>query len=66
VEIRQADGAVLMSQINAAGTTRAVEGEPPYTLVIGNASKVDLEYRGRPVDLASSTNRDDVARLRLE
>jgi len=66
VEIRQADGAVLMSQINAAGTSQAVEGEPPYTLVIGNASKVDLEYRGGPVDLASSTNRDDVARLRLE
>lgn len=66
VEIRQADGAVLMSQINAAGTTQAVEGEPPYTLVIGNASKVDLEYRGKRVDLASSTNRDDVARLRLE
>lgn len=66
VEIRQADGAVLMSQINAAGTTQTVGGEPPYTLVIGNASKVDLEYRGRPVELASSTNRDDVARLRLE
>lgn len=66
VEIRQADGAVLMSQINAAGTTQTVEGEPPYVLVIGNASKVDLEYRGGPVDLASATNRDDVARLRLE
>ena len=66
VEIRQADGAVLLSQNNAAGTVQTVDGVPPYTLVIGNASKVDLEFRGRPVDLAAASSRDDVARLRLE
>jgi cytoskeleton protein RodZ len=66
VEIRQADGAVLLSQNNPAGTQRTVDGVPPYTLVVGNASKVDLEFRGRPVDLAAAANRDDVARLRLE
>ncbi len=66
VEVRQADGTVLVSQNNAAGTTRVIEGRPPYLLVIGNASKVTLEYRGRTVDLAPSISRDDVARLRLE
>ena len=66
VEIRQADGTVLMSQNNAAGSERTIDGVPPYLLVIGNASKVDLEFRGSPVDLAAVTNRDDVARLRLE
>jgi cytoskeleton protein RodZ len=66
VEIRQADGTVLLSQTNAAGTVQTIEGVPPYTLVIGNASKVDLEFRGQPVDLSSSASRDDVARLRLE
>lgn len=66
VEIRQADGTVLLSQTNAAGTVQTIEGVPPYTLVIGNASKVDLEFRGQPVDLAGSASRDDVARLRLE
>jgi cytoskeleton protein RodZ len=66
VEIRQADGTVLLSKNNAAGSTEMVEGVPPYTLVIGNASKVDLEYRGQPVDLASSVGRGDTARLRLE
>lgn len=66
VEVRQADGAVLLSQNNAPGTVQTVDGVPPYTLVIGNASKVDVEFRGRPVDLASSVSRDDVARLRLE
>jgi len=66
VEVRQADGTVLLSQNNAGGTTRVVDGRPPYLLVIGNASKVALEYGGQPVDLASSISRDDVARLRLE
>jgi cytoskeleton protein RodZ len=66
VEIRQADGAVLLSQNNGPGTVQTVDGVPPYTLVIGNASKVDVEFRGRPVDLAASVSRDDVARLRLE
>jgi cytoskeleton protein RodZ len=66
VEVRQADGTVLVSQNNAAGTTRVIEGKPPYLLVIGNASKVTLEYGGRTVDLAPSISRDGVARLRLE
>jgi len=66
VEVRQADGAVLLSQNNAPGTVQTVDGVPPYTLVIGNASKVELEFRGKPVDLSASTSRDDVARLRLE
>jgi cytoskeleton protein RodZ len=66
VEVRQADGAVLLSQNNAAGTEQTIDGVPPYTLVIGNASKVDLEFRGKPVDLAAASSRDDVARLRLE
>lgn len=66
VEIRQADGTILMQQNNAAGTTRTVEGTPPYTLVIGNASKVDLQFRGEPVDLSDAIRRDDIARLRLE
>ena len=48
VEVRQADGAVLLSQNNPAGTVQTIDGVPPYTLVIGNASKVDLEFRGEP------------------
>ena len=66
VEVRQADGTVLMSQNNAPGTSRTVEGTPPYLIVIGNASKVDLEFRGQAVDLAGYISRDDIARLRLE
>jgi cytoskeleton protein RodZ len=59
------DGRILTSQLNAAGTTRIVEGAPPFQLVIGNSQHVHLSYRERPIDL-SPYARLDVARLRLE
>ena len=64
VEVRSADGKVLLSRLNAAGTEQSIEGERPFTLVVGNAKAVTLNYRGRPVDLAPYT-RDQVARLTL-
>jgi cytoskeleton protein RodZ len=66
VQVTQADGSVLMSRTNSSGERTTVEGTPPYALVIGNASKVDLEFRGRTIDLRASTGRGDIARLRLE
>ncbi len=65
VEVRGADGSVLTSQLNAAGTTRVVEGAPPFRLVIGNAQHVQLRYGERSIDLAQHAQRD-VARLTLE
>jgi cytoskeleton protein RodZ len=66
VEVRQGDGGLLLSQTHEAGTQQIVRGKPPYSVVIGNASQVDLEFRGKPVDLAPSTSPGNVARLRLE
>jgi cytoskeleton protein RodZ len=66
VQVTQADGTLLTSQNNEAGTQRTVDGTPPYLLVIGNASNVELEFRGQAVDLAAVASRENVARLRLE
>jgi cytoskeleton protein RodZ len=65
VEVTQADGKVIHSQINEAGTEQRVEGKPPLKVVIGNASGVSLDYRGKPVDLKPSTNPENVARITL-
>ncbi|HUL65971.1 MAG TPA: RodZ domain-containing protein [Burkholderiaceae bacterium] len=65
VEVTQADGRVILSQINEAGTEQRVEGKPPLKVVIGNASGVSLDYKGKPVDLKPSTNPDNVARITL-
>lgn len=64
VEVRSADGRILVSGTIAAGSDRTVEGEAPYSVILGNAKGVDLRYRGQPVDLGPYT-RDQVARLTL-
>jgi cytoskeleton protein RodZ len=66
VQVRSKDGKVLLSQLNAPGTERVVEGSPPFDLVIGNAPHVRLRYDDRDVDLAPHVKAADVARLKLE
>ena len=65
VEIRQADGKVLLSQLNQPGTRQQIDGVPPFQIVIGNAANVRLKYEGAPVDLRPYF-KVDVARLKLE
>lgn len=64
VEIKQANGRVLLSQLNPAGTRQLIEGVPPFDLVIGNAAHVRLKYNDKPVDLRPYF-KIDVARLAL-
>lgn len=65
VEVRGGDGRILTAELNAAGTTRVLEGVPPFKLVVGNSRHVRLSYGERPIDLARHA-RLDVARLTLE
>jgi cytoskeleton protein RodZ len=65
VEVKQANGKILLSQLNPAGTRQLVEGVPPFELVIGNAANVRLKYNDKPVDLKPYF-KVDVARLALE
>ena len=65
VEVRDADGKVVFSRTNAAGTERRVQVDPPFNVVVGGASNVQLTYNGSAVDLAAYST-EDVARLRLE
>ena len=65
VEIRDAGGRTLLSQLNRGGSEQLVTGRPPLVVVIGNARGVRLTYNDRVVDLAPYMNYD-VARLTLE
>ena len=65
VEVKDASGRTIFSQMNARGTTQMVEGRPPFQLVVGNASHVRLQHNDLPVDLIPHT-RVEVARLTLE
>ncbi|GHU05526.1 hypothetical protein FACS1894158_08610 [Betaproteobacteria bacterium] len=65
VEVRDRSGQVVFTQLNSADTQREVTGQAPFSVVIGNASHVTLQYKGKPVDL-SRRSKEDVARLTVE
>jgi len=65
VEIKDRAGNVIFGQLNPAGSRRSISGEPPLSVVIGNAAGVRLFQGDKSIDLAPHT-RVDVARLKLE
>lgn len=65
IEVRDARGAVLFSGVGTSGSSRVVQGQAPFALVVGNARSVSLEYNGKPVDLVPHT-RVTVARLTVQ
>ena len=65
VEVKDASGSIVFSQLSPAGSERVVRGQPPFQLVVGNAGGVKVTYNTRTVDLAPHT-RTDVARVTLE
>ena len=65
VDIKDKFGKTVFKQVNEPNSEQWVDGEPPFSLVIGNASGVRLYYEGEEVDLKSFTN-VEVARLILE
>lgn len=62
VEVRDATGKTVFSRLNTSGTTQEVQGMPPFEMVIGNAPRVRLSWKGTPVDLKPVT-RGEVARI---
>ena len=65
VAVRDGRGKTVFSQLNPGGTEQVVYGKPPFSLIVGNATAVKLNYNDQPVDLASHTS-VEVARLVLE
>lgn len=65
VEITDRAGRRLMSQLNPAGSEQALEGVPPFDVIVGNAQHVKLTYDDRPIDLMPFV-KVEVARFTLE
>lgn len=64
VEVREAGGGIVHSSTNRAGSTRIVQGKPPFALIVGNSAQVSLEFDGKPINLATHT-KGSVARFTL-
>lgn len=57
IEVRDAQGSVLLSERGSPGELREVEGKPPYQLTIRNAAKLELWLSQRKIPLPAQ--RDD-------
>ena len=65
VDLKDKNGKTLLKQVNEPGTEQWIDGQAPFSLVIGNASGVHLYYEGDEVELKEFTE-VEVARLILE
>ncbi|MGB8518463.1 MAG: RodZ domain-containing protein [Gallionella sp.] len=66
-EVKDAQGKILSSQLNAAGSELSLNGSAPYELVIGNAKSVHVYRQGKAVDVDAHINStSEVARLSVE
>jgi cytoskeleton protein RodZ len=65
VEIRDAQGKVLLSRLNQRGTEAEVAGRPPLSVIVGNAPDVQVLYNEREFPLEPHT-KVAVARFTVE
>jgi len=66
-EIKDKDGTVISSQVNPPGSELRLEGNPPFSMLIGHAASASLYYRGKQVDLKPYINQySEVAHLKLK
>jgi cytoskeleton protein RodZ len=65
VDVRSANGRVVLNGEMRSGDRRVLDGEPPYKLVIGNTAATQLTIGGRPFDLKRRAQ-GNVARFSLD
>ncbi len=63
--INDANGRALINGLMDAGSQQVVNGQPPFTVFLGNAPGVELQFNGQRVDLAPFTQSNSTARLNL-
>jgi len=64
VEISDADGKRLFFNLGKQGDIRELQGKAPFTILLGNAPAVQIEYNGKPYN-HQRYNRKNVARFSL-
>jgi len=65
VDVRDATGDYKLFGEMGDGDRHVLGGEPPYSLIIGNAAAVEMEIGGEPFDVAAIA-RGNVARFNLD
>jgi cytoskeleton protein RodZ len=63
VRVEDSNGKVLLSGVIQAGDRQAIHGKPPYSVFLGNAPGVILEFNGRPFDATPYVKQNSTARF---
>jgi cytoskeleton protein RodZ len=66
LQINDASGKVLFSGVKKKGEPLVVKGKAPYKLKIGAPSVLDIQYKGKAVDLSRFMKTNRVAHLTLD
>lgn len=64
-EVRAADGNKLLFGLFGKGETRVVSGRAPVSVLLGNATGVELHVDGKPFDIAARS-RNNIARFQIQ
>jgi cytoskeleton protein RodZ len=63
VRVEDSSGKVLLSGVVQSGDRQVLAGKAPYSLFLGNAPGVSVEYQGQAIDLKPYIKSNDTARL---
>ncbi|OUL98207.1 helix-turn-helix domain-containing protein [Variovorax sp. JS1663] len=66
VTVNEAGGKSLLRRTVQAGETVGLTGTPPLSVVVGRASGIDVQVRGKPFDLKPLTRAGGVARFEVK
>lgn len=66
IKVVDGSGASLFEQLKKNGSEQTITGKRPLSIVIGNASAVNLTYNDKVIDIASYKRQDGTARFTLE
>lgn len=65
-EVSDARGERLLFGLNAAGRQVTVRGEPPFSIVLGNADSVELRVDGAPYAIPTTGRQGNLARFSID
>lgn len=63
VRVQDATGKTLLSGVIETGEQQTLNGLPPYSVFLGNAPSVDVEFAGQPLKLDSYVKGNSTARF---
>lgn len=66
IKVVDGSGASLFEQLKKAGSEQIITGKKPFSIVIGNASGVNLTYNSKEIDISTYKKQDGTARFKLQ